>query len=104
MTNMFKKVKDAMEARKAVKKLQRELESQTVEFASGGIRVSARADMSIANIAIDPAIVDPARVVKLETLLASAINGALKGAKQKAEEVISKQSGGGLTDLLRANL
>jgi len=104
MPNMLKMMQKAMAMRKEVKKLQRELESQTVEFTSGGVRVLARGDMSVSDITIDPSLVDPARVAKLETTIAAAVNGALGAARKKAEEVISKQSGGDLADLLRSGL
>ncbi len=104
MANMLKMMQKAMAMRREVKKLQRELESQTVDFTSGGVRVVARGDMSVANISIDPSLVDPSRITKLESAVASAVNGALSAARKKVEEVVSKQSGGDLADLLRSGL
>ena len=60
MANMFKMIKEAHSMQKQMKQIQKELERQTIDFASGGVKVVARGDMSIAGITIDPAIIDQA--------------------------------------------
>ena len=101
MANMFKMIKEAASMQKQMKQIQKELERQTIDFASGGVKVVARGDMSIASVTIDPAIVDPSKVVKLEGLITSAVNGALNAAKKQAGSAMSKLTEGtGLGSLL----
>ena len=101
MANMFKMIKEAASMQRQMKQIQKELERQTVEFASGGVKVVARGDMSIQNITLDAAIVDPSKVVKLEGLITSAINGALSASKKQAGQAMSKLTEGtGLGSLL----
>ena len=101
MANIFSMMKEAASMQKQMKHIQKELERQTVEFSSGGVKVIARGDMTIQSVTLDPAIVDAARTVKLESLVTSAINGALGAAKKQAGEAMSKLTAGtGLGGLL----
>ena len=101
MANMFKMMKEAVSMQRQMKQIQKELERQTIDFESGGVKVVARGDMSIAGITIDPAIVDPSKKVKLESLVTSAVNGALSAAKKQAGAAMSKLTEGtGLGSLL----
>ena len=60
--------------------------------------------MTIKKLRIDPALLDPSRVSKLEDLLVNAVNGALAEAKKVAGEQMSQLAGSGglkgLTDML----
>lgn len=101
MANMFQMMKQAVSMQREMKQVQKELARQSVEFTSGGIKVVAKGDMTIASISIEPHLIDPAKAVKLEGLIASAINGALGAAKKQAGEAMSKLTEGmGLGGLL----
>ena len=81
---------------KDIQKVQEELAKQTTEFTSGGgmVKVVARGDMSLESIKIDPKVVDPSDVEMLEDLICTAVEGALKAAKAKMSEEMSKVTGG----------
>ena len=64
--NFFQQAKQAMELRSQVKKIQKQLESQTVDFENAGVKVTARGDMTIASIGINPEVIDMTRIDKLE--------------------------------------
>lgn len=102
--NMMKMMKEAGSMKKEMKQLQRELENKTVEYSARGgkITVVARGDMSIQSIKIDPQSIAPDRAEKLEELIVTGVNGALKAAKKKAGAEMSKMTGGmgGLSNLL----
>ncbi len=98
---MFDMMKQAVQMRGEMKKIQKALAGQTVEFSSGAIKVVCKCDMSLDRITIDPAQVEPGKVDKLERQLVSAINGALSAAKEKAAGEMQKLTGGlGLDGLM----
>jgi len=107
MGNIFDMVKQATAMQRQMKQVQKELERETVEHASGGgmVKVTARGDMTVKQVKIDPSLLDPARVAKLEDLIAAGVNGALEAAKKQAGERMSKLAGGGglsgLADMLK---
>ena len=90
--NFFQQAKQAMELRNKMKKIQKELESQVVEYENGGIVVSARGDMSLASIKIDPSIIDITRLDKLERTILENCNKALKIAKDQAGAQMQKMT------------
>ena len=82
--------------RSQVKKIQKELELLTVEYANSGVKIIARCDMSVASIMIDPEVVDITRMDKLERTIMENVNKALKLAKDKSAEhmkVMTKDMG-----------
>ena len=107
MSNIFQMVRQASAMQRHMKHVQKELERQVVEYAAGGgaVKVTARGDMTVKQVKIDPALLDPARADKLEDLLVTAVNGALETAKKQAGEQMAKLAGGGnfagLADLLK---
>ncbi|MBU4365751.1 MAG: YbaB/EbfC family nucleoid-associated protein, partial [Verrucomicrobia bacterium] len=62
MSNILKMIKDAAGMRKNMSKMQAQLRAKTVEFSSGNglVTVTAREDISIAAIRIDPRASDAA--------------------------------------------
>ncbi|MFC1461056.1 YbaB/EbfC family nucleoid-associated protein [Verrucomicrobiota bacterium] len=92
MKNMFKMLKDAASLQKNVKKIQSGLRQQTVEFSSGGgkITVTARGDGSIANIKIDPSVINPGKATELEKMVLGAVEGAIGEAKKLSGEEMKK--------------
>jgi DNA-binding YbaB/EbfC family protein len=100
--DMFKMMKQAAQMRKQMKKIQSELERYIVEGVCGPVKVEVSCDMAVRSVKIEPSAVDPARVDKLQTMLVTAINNALRNAKKQAGSEMSKMSGGigGLSDML----
>jgi DNA-binding YbaB/EbfC family protein len=84
MKNMFQMLRDASAMQRSVKKIQAQLREKTVEYASGGgkVTVTARGDASIAAIKIDSSVINPAQPAALEKLVLSAVDGALEAAKE----------------------
>lgn len=104
MANMMKMVSQAATMRKQMKRMQKELSKQTVEITSnnGKVTVSARGDMSIKEIRIDPSAFEELKLDRLEKVIATTVNSALNAAKKTAGSEMSKMSGGlgGLSDML----
>ena len=75
---------------------QKQLENRTVEATSGGgaVKVTAKCDGSIASLKLDPAAVNPADVQLLEDLLLSALNQALREAKELQQQELGKVTQG----------
>ncbi len=104
MANMMKMVSQAATMRKQMKRMQKELAKQTVEITSnnGKVTVSARGDMSIKEVRIDPSALEELKLDRLEKIIATTVNSALNAAKKTAGSEMSKMSGGlgGLSDML----
>jgi len=101
MANMLKMMKQAASMQKEMKRIQKDLARQTVEFTNAGVTVQARGDMSIEQIDIDEKVLDGANPQKLGKQIKMAVNGALAAAKKKAGSEMSKlTAGSGLGDLL----
>ena len=96
MANMMKMIQQAAAAQKQMQKVQEELTQRTVEFSSGGgmVTATARGDGSLVKIKIAPKVVDPADVELLEDLVTSAVDGALKAAKDLAMQEMQKVTAG----------
>ncbi len=90
--NFFQQAKQAMELRSQMKKIQKELESQIVEYENAGVVAAARGDMTLASIRIDPEIIDITRVDKLERTILENCNKALKKAKDQAAAQMQKMT------------
>ena len=69
---------------------------KTVEFSSGGgmVTATARGDMSIEGIKIDPQVVDPEDIEMLEDLILAAVDGAIKEAREMSAAEMAKLTGG----------
>ncbi len=96
MVNMMKLMKQASAMQKNMEKMQEDLAQKSVSFSSGGGMVTAvaRGDMTIEGIEIDPKVVDPGDVEMLQDLVLAAVDGALKAAKEMANEEMGKITGG----------
>ena len=87
MPNFFEQAKKALDMRNKMKKLQKELEETVMDYENGGVKVSARGDISIASVAIaDDSLLDPSKKDKLTRLLLDNANKALKLVKDVAEQ------------------
>ena len=90
--NFIQQAKQAMELRSQVKKIQKQLESQTVDYENAGVKVTARGDMTIASIGINPEVIDMTRIDKLERTILENVNRALKKAKDDASAQMQKMT------------
>ncbi|MDP6524710.1 MAG: YbaB/EbfC family nucleoid-associated protein [Kiritimatiellia bacterium] len=101
MANVLKMMKQAASMQKEMKRIQKELAKQTVEFTNAGVTVLTRGDMTVESIDIDARVLEGANPEKLGKQITMAVNGALSAAKKKAGGEMSKlTAGSGLGDLL----
>ena len=96
---IFDQMKQAMQMRSEAKRIQAEIEKIQVEYANGGITVTARGDMTISSIKIAPETwkeVASGKTERFETMLFNVVNGALKSVKKTTQEQMAKmmQAGG----------
>ena len=102
MANLMKLMKQAASVQKDMARLQEDLAKRTIEFASGGgvVRAVARGDGTLAQIKIDPSVVNAADVEGLEDMVLAAANGALAEVKQMAAKEMARLTQGmGLPDM-----
>lgn len=102
MADMFKMMKQASSMRKQMKKMQKELQRFTVEGSSGYVKVVATGDMALKSVEIEPAGLEPGKRDRLQGMVVTAVNNALRNAKKQAGSEMAKMSGGlgGLSDML----
>jgi len=77
-------MKQAQEMQAKVIRVQKEVESQTVEAEAGGgmVKVTANGKQRILEIKIDPEVVNPDDVDMLQDLVMAAVNKALENAQE----------------------
>jgi len=99
--NLMQQAKQAMELRSQMKKIHKELEAQTVDYENAGVVVTARGDMTLSRITINPEVVDLTRLDKLERTILENSNKALKKVRDQATVQMQKVTKGmGLEGLL----
>ena len=88
MSGMMKRVQ---KMQKKMMQLQEEIAERRVEGTAGGGMVTAVVDgkLSVVELRIDPAVVDPEDVEMLEDLVLAAINQG----QQKAQEMMNREMG-----------
>ena len=97
---IFDQVKQAMQMRSEAKRMQSEIEKIQVEYANGGISVTARGDFTISSIKISPeawAEAPGGKPERFETMLFNVVNGALKQVRKTTQEqmmALMKENGG----------
>ena len=94
MKDPMKMLRQAQQLQSRMEKLQKELESETVEASSGGgaVTVVATGGQKIVSVRIDPdAAGDPEM---LQDLVVAAVNEALERSKQMAAERMSALTAG----------
>ncbi len=104
MANMMKMVSQAATMRKRMKKMQKEMAKHVVDVTSnnGKVTVSARGDMTVKEIKIDPSALTELKLDRLEGIIAKTVNSALKATQKAAGAEMAKSSGGmdGLSEML----
>jgi nucleoid-associated protein EbfC len=89
-------MKQAQQIQEQMAKLNSELEDRIIETSVGGGMVAVRANgrQEILSIKIAPEVVDPRDVAMLEDLVTSAVNEALRQAKEMMQQELGKLTGG----------
>ena len=94
---------DMKKMMKQAQKMQRDLEAAQAEVAEmeyqasaggGMIKVTAKGDMTITGIEIDPAAVDPEDVEMLQDMVLAAVNEALRGVGELSAQRMNAVTGG----------
>ena len=95
MKGINQMMKQAQEMQAKVLKVQKEVESQTVEAESGGgmVKVVASGKQRIVEIKIDPEVVNPEDIEMLQDLVTAAVNKAMDNAQEMVAQAISKATG-----------
>jgi len=88
-------MKQAQEMQAKVLKVQKEVESQTVEAEAGGgmVKVVASGKQRIVEIKIDPEVVNPEDIEMLQDLVIAAVNKAMDNAQEMVAQAINKATG-----------
>jgi len=86
MPNPFQMAKQAIEMKKQVNKIQRDLQAQISEYENSGVKVSVNGEFTLLSLTIDPAKVDLSRIDRLERTITDNINKAHKLAKEKMQK------------------
>ncbi|MGZ3690628.1 MAG: YbaB/EbfC family nucleoid-associated protein [Pseudobdellovibrio sp.] len=96
MGGMAGLMKQANQMQMKMKKLQEELATREFSGTSGGGAVKAvvNGDNKIVNITIDPEVMKAGDAEMLQDLVKSAVNDALKTAKETSSQEMSKITGG----------
>ncbi|QHI70261.1 YbaB/EbfC family nucleoid-associated protein [Tichowtungia aerotolerans] len=94
--DMMKMMKQAASMQKDMKKKQKQLAKQTVEFSSknGAVTVKMSCDMKIQSVQIQPEIVNPAEIKQLEIAVVDAVKGAINQAQSEAAKEMKSLTAG----------
>lgn len=94
--NMQQMMRQAQKMQKELQKAQAEAAELTFEATAGGgmVTVTAKGDMTITAISIDPDAVDPDDVEMLEDMVTAAVNEALRGVNELSSQRLNAVTGG----------
>lgn len=94
--DMMKMMKQAASLQKDMKKKQKQLAGQTVEFSSAGgkVTLSVSCDMKPKSITIDPKLIEGGNVRQIETAVLDAVKGAISLAQSQAEKEMKSLTAG----------
>jgi DNA-binding YbaB/EbfC family protein len=94
--DMMKLMKQAASMQREVERVQQDMATRRVEFSSGGgmVKATASGDGGIVAIAIDPKVINPADKEMLEDLVLSAVDGAIKKAREMSAAEMQKVTAG----------
>ena len=98
----FDMLKKAGAMKAQLKRMQKEMTSQTAEGSSGGVIAVARGDMRLTSIKIDVEKVDVTNTDQLQRQVVSAVNSALSSVQKVTATKMAKSADGlgGLGNLL----
>lgn len=94
--NMQQMMRQAQKMQKELAKAQQEVAAMTFEGTAGGgmVSVTARGDMSIESITIDPEAIDPEDVEMLQDMICAAVNEAIRGINEMSNARMGAVTGG----------
>lgn len=94
--DMMKMMKQATAMQKEMKKKQKMLSKQTIEFssASGAVSIKMTCDLKTQSVEIQPELVNPAEIKKLELAVLNAVKGAINLAQSAAEKEMKSLTAG----------
>jgi DNA-binding YbaB/EbfC family protein len=89
-------LKQAQEMQARMSKIQEELGQKTVEGSSGGgmVQVTVNGQFNICGMKIDPTVISVEEKEMLEDLVLSAVNDAMRKAREMVSTEMSKITGG----------
>lgn len=94
--NMQQMMRQAQKMQKELQKAQAEAAELTFEATAGGgmVTATAKGDMTITAISIDPDAVDSDDVEMLEDMVTAAVNEALRGVNELSSQRLNAVTGG----------
>jgi DNA-binding YbaB/EbfC family protein len=94
-------LRQAQKMQEELGKIQAELANIKVEGTAGGgmVKVIANCQNQVLEVIIDPEVINPDDKEMLEDLTAAAVNQALENSQKRAQEEMSKVTGGMLGNL-----
>ena len=94
--NMQQMMRQAQKMQKELAKAQQEVAAMTFEGTAGGgmVSVTARGDMTIESITIDPEAIDPEDVEMLQDMICAAVNEAIRGINEMSNARMGAGTGG----------
>ena len=86
----------AQQMQQEMLRIQQELESTTVDGSAGGgvVKATVTGKQELVSVTIDPSVVDAEDVDMLQDLIVAAVNDALRGSRDVAEQKMSAVTGG----------
>jgi len=86
----------ALQMQQEMARVQAELETVTVEGTAGGgvVRATVTGKQDLVGLVIDPAAVDPADVEMLQDLVLTAVNEAMRAARELSEKRMAAVTSG----------
>jgi DNA-binding YbaB/EbfC family protein len=86
----------AQQMQQEMLRVQSELEAATVEGSAGGgvVTATVTGKQELVSLTIDPSAVDPDDVEMLQDLVVAAVNDALRGSRELAEQKMAAVTGG----------
>ena len=89
-------LKQAMELKKKLEQVQKELSKTVVEADAGhgAVKVSANGQQRVLSVKISPEAIDPSKPQKLEEMVVKAVNDALEKSQKAAAKQLSGLTGG----------
>jgi len=92
----FSLVKQAMELKSKMNKLQKEMAKTILEVSSddGNIQVSVNGQQRVLSIKINPAVIDPDNAKKLEKMILKTITDALDQSQKMSAKKMKELTGG----------
>lgn len=88
--------KMAQQMQAEMARVQAELDALTLEATSGGgaVRAVVNGRQELVELHIDPEVVDASDVEMLQDLVTAAVNDGLRQVKERAEQMMSRVTGG----------